>query len=169
VSYKQGRGFEWKVRNDLEENGYAVVRAAGSKGKTKIDLIALKPGQALFIQAKRDGTLPPGEWDRLVDVASWVGAIPILAVNGPHGRGVVYTLLLGRKRRGHRIQPCEPFRLDALDGADDGPDLAAAARSGTGEGPTKGATTSDALRGSQAAAPSRRWWDQRTWRHRGAP
>lgn len=132
MSYKQGRGFEWKVRNDLEENGYAVVRAAGSKGKTKIDLIALKPGQALFIQAKRAGTLPPGEWDRLVDVASWVGAIPILAVNGPHGRGVVYTRLLGRKRRGHRIQPCEPFRLDALDddpgycghelhGADGGP------------------------------------------------
>ena len=49
---------------------------------------------------------------------------------------------------------------------DAAPDLDAPARSSAGEGPTKGAATSDALRGSQAAAPSRRWWDQRTWGRR---
>lgn len=47
-----------------------------------------------------------------------------------------------------------------------GPDLDALARSHAGEGPTKGSTTSDALRGSQAVAPSRRWWDPRTWGRR---
>lgn len=112
--YGTGRRFEWKVRDDLAENGYEVVRAAGSKGSTKIDLIGLKPGQHLYVQCKRAGALPPAEWDRLVEVAGWVDAVPLLAANGPNGRGVTYTRLLGPKRRGARIQPCEPFLLDEL-------------------------------------------------------
>lgn len=112
--YATGTRFEHKVRDDLTENGYQVMRAAGSKGSTKLDLIALKPGQLLFIQAKSNGTLPPGEWDRVVEVAGWVGAVPLLAANGPRGRGVVYTRLLGVKRRGCRIQPCEVFLLDEI-------------------------------------------------------
>jgi Holliday junction resolvase len=91
-----------------------VIRAAGSKGSSKVDLVALKPGQQLLIQCKSDGALGPAEWDRVVQVAGWVGAIPLLAANGPGGRGVVYTRLLGPKRRGCRIQPCEPFLLDLL-------------------------------------------------------
>lgn len=112
--YGTGRAFEWKTRDDLTANGYDVIRAAGSKGSSKVDLIALKPGQLLFVQCKRSGTLPPDEWDRLVEVAAWVTAIPLLAANGPNGRGVVYTRLLAAKRRGCRNQPCEPFVLDQL-------------------------------------------------------
>jgi Holliday junction resolvase len=112
--YGTGRRFEWKVRDDLIANGYEVMRAAGSKGSTKVDLIAVKPGQMLFIQCKNSGALPPAEWDRIVEVAGWVGAVPILAANGERGRGVAYTRLLGPKRRGCRTQPCEPFVLDEL-------------------------------------------------------
>lgn len=115
--YGTGRRFEWKTRDDLAANGYEVIRAAGSKGGSKVDLIALKTGQLLFVQCKATGTLPPGEWDRLVEVSGWVGAVPLLAANGVRGRGVVYTRLLGVKRRGCRTQPCEPFLLDEIGGA----------------------------------------------------
>ncbi len=115
--YATGTRFEHKVRDDLIANGYEVVRAAGSKGSTKIDLLAVKPGQALFIQCKSSGALPPAEWDRLVEVAAWVGAVPLLAANGPRGRGVVYTRLLAPKQRGKRTQPCEPWLPDLLAGA----------------------------------------------------
>lgn len=114
--YAKGARFEWKTRDDLADNGYEVVRAAGSKGSTKMDLLAIKPGQILFVQCKANGTLPPDEWDRLVEVAAWVGAVAVLASNGPRGRGVTYTRLLGPKRRGCRIQPCEPFLLDQISG-----------------------------------------------------
>lgn len=112
--YGTGRNFEWKVRDNLTDNGYDVVRAAGSKGSTKIDLLGFKPGQLLIIQAKRNGTLPPDEWDRIVEVAGWVYGIPLLAANGPLGRGVVYTRLLGPKRRGKRTQDAVPFLLDEV-------------------------------------------------------
>lgn len=115
--YATGTRFEHKTRDDLILNGFDVMRAAGSKGSTKIDLIAMKPGQLLFIQCKSNGALPPDEWDRIVEVASWVGAVPLLAANGTRGRGVAYTRLLGPKRRGCRIQPCETFVLDEIEAA----------------------------------------------------
>jgi hypothetical protein len=114
--YAQGTRFEHKVRDDLAANGYEVVRAAGSKGSSKIDLLAIKPGQMLFIQCKRTGVIGPDEWNRVHEVAGWVSALPVLAANGPLGRGVTYVLLLGPKRRGVplRNQPCRTFHLDEL-------------------------------------------------------
>ncbi|MEV0608097.1 restriction endonuclease [Polymorphospora rubra] len=114
--YATGTRFEHKTRDDLAANGYDVIRAAGSKGSTKADLIAVKPSQLLFVQCKRSGALPPDEWDRLVEVAAWVGAIPLLAANGPRGRGITYTHLLGPKRRGApmRTQPARVFVVDQL-------------------------------------------------------
>jgi hypothetical protein len=110
--YATGTRFEHKTRDDLISDGYEVIRAAGSKGATKVDLVAVKPGSLIFIQCKATGTLPPAEWDRLVEVAGWVGAV--LAANGPRGRGIVYTRLLGPKRPRARTQPCEPFLLDEI-------------------------------------------------------
>jgi Holliday junction resolvase len=112
--YADGTRFEHKVRDDLTTNGYEVIRAAGSKGGSKADLVALKPGQLLFVQCKRSGTLPPAEWNRLVEVAGWVGAVPVLAANGERGRGVVYTRLLGRKVPRARTQPAVAFLLDEV-------------------------------------------------------
>ncbi|HLT11558.1 MAG TPA: restriction endonuclease [Micromonosporaceae bacterium] len=114
TAYGSGTRFERKTRTDLRDNGYEVIRAAGSKGASKVDLVAMKPGELLFVQCKAHGALPPAEWDRLVEVAGWVGALPILAANGPRGRGIDYRRLLGPKRRGQRAQPWQPFLLDRV-------------------------------------------------------
>lgn len=109
--YKAGRRFEYKVRDDLTANGYEVLRAAGSKGGSKVDLVAFKLGELLLVQCKRNGALPPSEWDRLVEVAGWVQGKPILAMALPRGV-VAYRRLLGPKRPRARIQPVEPFNPD---------------------------------------------------------
>ncbi len=114
MSYAKGRRFEWLVRDDLYANGYEGIRAAGSKGGSKVDLIAVKPGQLVFVQCKDDGKLPPAEWDRLVEVSGWVDAVPVLAAKGGRGQGIVYTRLLGVKVPRARTQPCEPFVLDLI-------------------------------------------------------
>lgn len=110
--YAAGTKFERKVRTDLRDNGYEVIRSAGSK--TKVDLVAMKPGELLLVQCKRDGTLPPDEWDRLYDLARWISGYPILASNGERGRGVRYDRLLDHKRRGVRIEQTVPFVLDEV-------------------------------------------------------
>lgn len=114
TGYAVGTRFERKVSKHLEENGYALVRAAGSKGGTKADLLAFKPGQLLLIQCKLDGKLPAVEWDRIVEVAGWVGAVPLLASNGPRGRGISYLRLLAPKRPRARVQAVETFHVDEL-------------------------------------------------------
>lgn len=114
--YAAGTRFEHKTRDNLTDNGYEVIRAAGSKGSSKVDLVAVKPGQWLFIQCKATGALGPSEWDRILEVAGWVGAVPLLAANGPRGRGITYIRLLGPKRRSvpMKNQPCEVFHLDHI-------------------------------------------------------
>lgn len=112
--YAKGTRFEHKVRDDLIENGYLVVRAAGSKGGTKADLVAFKPGQLLLIQCKTDGKLPAVEWNRILEVAGWVGGVPLLAMNGVQGRGVLYRRLLGPKIPRAVLQPIEPFLVDEV-------------------------------------------------------
>lgn len=116
TAYQQGRNFEWKVRDDLAANGYEVIRAAGSKGGSKVDLIGLKPGQMCFVQCKANGVIPPAEWNRLVEVSGWVGAVPLLAANGPRGRGVVYIELVGRKVPRARLvnQACRIWHPDQI-------------------------------------------------------
>ncbi len=110
--YDAGRRFEWKVRTDLRGHGYEVMRMAGSRGAA--DLVAVRPGRLLFVQCKLDGALPGREWDHLLTLALHVNAAPILAVNGPRGRGVVYVRLLGphRARKGFVHQNAEPYELD---------------------------------------------------------
>lgn len=110
--YRTGRDFEYRVRDDLAANGYEVMRAAGSKGGTKADLLAFKPGQLLLVQCKRRGVLPPVEWNRLVEVSGWVRGIPVLAAIPANGRGIEYSRLLGPKRPRARVQPIEPFTID---------------------------------------------------------
>ena len=113
--YSRGRDFEWKVRDLFAENGYSVMRMAGSKGDAKVDLIALKPGQLLFIQAKTSASaLGPAEWNRLVEVAGWADAIPVLAAKGGRGEGVQLWRLNGPKVPRARTQPIERFVIDEV-------------------------------------------------------
>lgn len=115
--YQSGMQFQRRVRERLREDGYEVMSSAGSK--TKVDIAAMKPGQLLFVQCKRDGMCGPTEWDRLVELAGWVGAVPVLAVNGPRGRGVEFWRLTGRKHRGRPLaaQPAERFLTDEVGAA----------------------------------------------------
>jgi Holliday junction resolvase len=75
--YRSGAEFERAVRIALISDGYDVIRSAGSK--TKVDLAAFKPGQALFVQCKRDGRISPAERVELLRVASHIGALPVVA------------------------------------------------------------------------------------------
>jgi Holliday junction resolvase len=84
TNYAAGTRVERIVRHHLESEGYVVTRSAGSKGW--IDLAARKPGQLLDVQVKRDPAtrLCAADWDRLIERAEWVGAIPILATRSLH-------------------------------------------------------------------------------------
>jgi len=77
TAYVKGRKLEYATMADLEDNGYTCWRTAGSHGKT--DIIALKPGELLFIQCKLDGKAPPAERFKLRQLAQWAGASPLLA------------------------------------------------------------------------------------------
>jgi Holliday junction resolvase hjc len=94
--YNAGRTFEWKVRDALREDGYEVLRSAGSK--TKIDLVAVKPGQLVFVQCKVNGLCAPAERSKLRDLAGMVDALPVVAYSHKEGRSaavVRYRLLTG--------------------------------------------------------------------------
>lgn len=58
--YRAGADFEREVRTALIQDGYEVIRSAGSK--TKVDLLAWKSlGPVLLVQCKRDGRISPAE------------------------------------------------------------------------------------------------------------
>lgn len=109
-NYARGRDLEHRVRTHLREEGYEVMRTAGSK--SKVDLIAIKQGQILFVQCKRSGALPPAEWNALWDLAQMVGAVPVLAEQLTRGRK--YWRLTGRKDQPGRRQPYVELALDEL-------------------------------------------------------
>lgn len=111
-NYARGRDLEHRVRAHLREEGYEVLRTAGSK--SKVDLVAIKPGQILLVQCKRSGALPPAEWNALWDLAAMVGAVPVLAEQLPRGRK--YWRLTGRKDQPGLRQPYTEIVLDELAG-----------------------------------------------------
>lgn len=127
--YEQGTRFERKVRDDLHSRGFTVLRSAGSKGESKVDLVAVKPGigfhppmneieiigenetkcschnEHLWIQCKRTGTIPPEEWNTLFMWAGYAGTTPILAENPSNGRGIIYWELTDVNKPYTRVKP----------------------------------------------------------------
>jgi len=94
--YSDGYRFECTTRDALKTDGYEVIRSAGSKGK--VDLVAFKTGQILFVQNKLNGLCPLSERKELVRLAGLVGALPIVAFRHKEGRAaaeVRYRLLTG--------------------------------------------------------------------------
>lgn len=113
--YEKGTRFESKVRDDLDSLGYLVMRAAGSKGHTKIDLVAFHPEAPLMlIQCKNGAQITKEEWDQVFRVARWYKgtAVPIVAENGPNGHGVTYTMITGERIRYGRTQPAVGYDPD---------------------------------------------------------
>ena len=109
TKYRLGREVEYRVRDMLRQEGYFVLRAPASK--TPVDLVAIKPGQVLFVQCKRSGTLPPAEWNALFELAKSCAAIPIMAER-PWPRMTRFWRLLALKDGGRTRQPMEPFQID---------------------------------------------------------
>lgn len=118
--YERGTRFEHKVIDHLSGNerlkieglGYVVVRAAGSKGDSKADLIAFHPERPIMlVQCKIEGKISKEEWDRLLEVASWYPGtcVPVVASNGPKGRGVTWVRLDAERIPYARVQPCRPY------------------------------------------------------------
>lgn len=111
--YQKGTRFEHKVRDDLESRGYMVVRAAGSKGATKIDLIAFKIGVPMMLIQAKTGTaqITKIEWDMIFSISEWYRgvSVPVVAENGPKGRGVTYSRITGKRVKFARVQPCQPY------------------------------------------------------------
>jgi Holliday junction resolvase len=84
-AYVSGTYFERRALEDLRHNGYICWRTPGSK--SVVDIIALKPGQVLLIQAKAGLTAPTGtEWNALFTLANMVGATPLIADRAGRGR-----------------------------------------------------------------------------------
>lgn len=109
----RGTAFERKVSAGLERDGYLVIRAAGSHGAA--DLVALKPGQVLFVQVKLGGAgaCSPAEWNEFYRLATSVDALPILAYR-PGRQGVAYWLVTGSKDRPTRVPPAVAWVTDEL-------------------------------------------------------
>ncbi len=105
-AYRLGRAVEYRIRDHLRKLGWFVMRSPASK--SPLDLIAVRAGGVLFIQAKRSLALGPKEWNQVYELATSVGAIPIMA-GSPTGRGLTYLRLTGPKDGSKRAQPMIPF------------------------------------------------------------
>lgn len=91
--YSAGRAREHEVRHDLQANGYEVIRSAGSK--TKVDLVAFKPGQLLWVQCKSGLAAPsPEERRTLIAAAEMTSGVPIVALR-PLRKPIEYRRLTG--------------------------------------------------------------------------
>jgi len=75
----------------LEFRGWWVIRAAGSHGIA--DLVAIRAGMTLLVQAKISGRLAPAEWNGLVELGKKTGARPIM-VERPSPRSILWWELL---------------------------------------------------------------------------
>lgn len=75
--YARGRAFEYRLVAYFSGRGYTTMRSPGSRGA--FDVLAIKFGQQLYIQAKTNGVLSPADRTKCVTLARSVGAIPVLA------------------------------------------------------------------------------------------
>lgn len=73
----RGRSAEYWVKRLLEDQGYFVIRSAGSH--TPIDLIAAKEGLRMAVQVKVKGVFTKEERDELLKWTEQFQAKPILA------------------------------------------------------------------------------------------
>lgn len=108
TNYRNGTVFEYAVRNKLRNDGYEVFRSAGSK--TKVDLIAIKHGQILLVQCKRDGKISPAERASVQATAALIDcAVPVLAYKVLGKSEVLMARLTGPGPKDR-----EPFLLDEV-------------------------------------------------------
>jgi len=109
--YKRGRQFEYRIRDNLKNKGFFVLRSPASK--SPIDLVAIKKGLILLIQCKTGGEFAMKEWNELFDLSEGIGAIPILV--GRYGyKEIQYFKLTGKKDGSKRPQPRIQIEISEL-------------------------------------------------------
>jgi hypothetical protein len=121
----RGTALELAVRREFDASGYRTMRAAASQGSIKADIIAIKPGQVVFVQAKRHGPkraasgravdVPPAEWNALLEAALWVpgrGGVALIATGIP--TSIMYYEITGMKGPGTRAIPWRAWTLDEV-------------------------------------------------------
>ena len=91
-AYTRGYAFEQKISGQLTQDGYWCMEARGSHGI--VDVIALKPGQVLLIQAKTDGVISIRDWNQLLELGERLNAVPLLAWRPRRGH-IEYWRLIG--------------------------------------------------------------------------
>ena len=86
TSYDAGRRLEWDVRKRLIADGYQLVlRSAGSK--TKVDIVAFKLDQVLFVQARRTASARrPSAWSCCASQGCCPGSRYPSSRHGPRSR-----------------------------------------------------------------------------------
>lgn len=76
--YAKGAHFERQVKDFLEQDGWVVIRSAGSHSVS--DLVAIEPGPIVrLIQCKVNGKLKPEERVTLLRLESFLNIVPMLA------------------------------------------------------------------------------------------
>ncbi|NPA62002.1 MAG: hypothetical protein GXN95_00415 [Methanococci archaeon] len=79
--YRKGSSFERELKKLLEEEGFAVVRSAGSKG---VDIIAGKDGKILIFECKSSSKskfyINREDIEKLITFSKVFGGTPYLAV-----------------------------------------------------------------------------------------
>jgi Holliday junction resolvase len=91
---QRGVYFERQTRRALEDNGWVVVRAAGSLGPA--DVVALRNGMTpLLLSCKVSKRIGPGERMALIIAAEAAGARPLLATRVRPGWVDLFTVHLG--------------------------------------------------------------------------
>ncbi|MHC1577720.1 MAG: restriction endonuclease [Candidatus Methanospirareceae archaeon] len=96
--YARGAAFERRVRRLLEEDGWFVVRSAGSRGA--VDLIALRERgnvqRVRLISCKLNGYVPPAERERLRKLKEELPHAEVLVARKENG-SVVFERLETRR------------------------------------------------------------------------
>lgn len=103
TNYKRGYAFERRVRIYFEENGFYVVRSAGSHGVA--DLVAFQRHSnrpPILIQCKRHGAISNAEKAKLFNTAKEIYAWPMLAYMNQH-RTLIFELL-DTEHDGHEVR-----------------------------------------------------------------
>ncbi len=82
TAYRKGRRAEYQLKKKLEDEGWFVVRSAGSRGV--VDLVALKDDQVMLIQVQTHRYISSDKRQHLQELLRHVKGKVVVAVrHGP--------------------------------------------------------------------------------------
>lgn len=111
--YDAGVRLEKRVSKHLRDEGYYVLESRGSHGL--IDVIGVKYGEIVGVQAKGDGKLSTDDWNALVDMCRLHRIVPLLACRA--GRDLIFWELVGHKVAYSRNLPRRHWTSDTIEAA----------------------------------------------------